>query len=198
MKVSDKGGSDFQTVDSGNYVARCYKLIDLGTQYGEYEGKPTSARKVVIGWEFPTELMDDGKPFVTSAFYTMSIGEKAKLRSILKDWRGRDFTPEELCSFELKTILGTPCMLNMVANKKGKIVPGSVSAMPKGMKCDNQINPSVYFSLDEDEFQPEVFDTLSDWFKAEIKKSPEYQALMDKLFPRQLAANHDDDSDIPF
>ena len=177
MKVSDKGGSDFQTVDAGVYMARCYKLIDLGTQEGEFEGKPTSKREVVLGWEFPTELMDDGKPFVTSAFFTASIGEKAKLRKLLIDWRGRDFTPEELGGFELKNILGAPCQLNMVLNKKGKVVVGSASPLMKGAVCPEQMNPTVYMSLEKDEFDQATFDGLGDFFQKKIMASPEYAAL---------------------
>ncbi len=177
MKVSDKGGSDFKTVEAGTYVARCYRLIDLGTQQGDYQGTPTLKREIVLGWEFPTELMDDGKPFITSAFFTASLGEKANLRKFLASWRGKDFTPEELLGFEMKNLLGVPCTLNMITNKKGKVVVGGVTPLMKGMTVDKQINPTVFFSLDDGEFDPEVFNSLVDFFKTKIMASPEFKAL---------------------
>ena len=202
MKVSDKGGSDFQTVEAGVYMARCYKLIDLGTQAGEYEGKPISKRELVVGWEFPTELMEDGKPFVTSAFYTASIGEKAKLRKLLIDWRGRDFTPEELSGFELKNLLGAPCQLNMVANKKGKVVVGSASPLMKGTKCPDQMNESVFLSLEQGEFDIKLFEGLGEFFQKKIAASPEYQALSDspvvQVEPPVSESEEDDGDEIPF
>jgi len=204
MKLTDKGGSDFQTVEAGVYMARCYKIIDLGTQQGEYEGKSISKRELVIGWEFPTELMEDGKPFVTSAFYTASIGEKAKLRKLLIDWRGRDFTPEELQGFEIKNLLGAPCQLNMVANKKGKVVVGSASPLMKGTKCADQMNDSVYMSLEHDEFDQKVFDGLGDFFQKKIMASPEWLALKggkvtEYDVPEPPAPDNGDDmGDLPF
>ena len=57
MKWSDSGGKEFEQAPAGTHVARCIKLIDLGTQFGEYQGKPTSARKVVVSWELPNEIM---------------------------------------------------------------------------------------------------------------------------------------------
>lgn len=202
MKVSDKGGSDFQTVEAGVYMARCYKLIDLGTQAGEYEGKPSSKRELVVGWEFPTKLMEDGKPFVTSAFYTASIGERAKLRKLLIDWRGRDFTPEELSGFELKNLLGAPCQLNMVANKKGKVVVGSASPLMEGTKCPDQMNESVFLSLEQGEFDIKLFEGLGEFFQKKIAASPEYQALSDmpvvQVEPPVSETEDDDSGQIPF
>jgi len=201
MKISDKGGSDFQTVDAGMYVARCYKLIDLGTQEGEYQGKPNFKREIVIGWEFTEEKMDDGQPFTTSAFYTASLGDKANLRKFLAGWRGRDFTPEELACFELKTILGQPCMLNMAANKKGKVVPVSAAPMMKGMMCGIQINETQYFSLDEDEFSMAEYEKLGAWFKDKVNKSLEFIALTSAgVGASGDSETHNDapDDDIPF
>jgi hypothetical protein len=61
-----------------------------------------------------SQIRGAGKPFTVSKFYTASLGEKANLRADLKNWRGRDFTDEELAGFEAKNILGKPCMLSVV------------------------------------------------------------------------------------
>jgi len=198
MIAREGGGSDFKTVEPGTYMARCYKLIDLGTQAGEYEGKPISKREIVIGWEFPAELMDDGKPYVTSAFYTLSLSDKARLRPLLVSWRGRDFTPEELGGFDIKNILGAACMLSMTANKKGKSVVSNASALMKGMKCPVQMNDSVYFSLDPAEFSQEVFSGLGEFFQKKIVLSPEYDALFKETPVIQRNDAPVEDGDIPF
>lgn len=202
MKVSDKGGSDFKTVESGTYLARCYRLIDLGTQEGEYQGKPVFKREIVIGWEFPTELMEDGKPYVTSAFFTASLGEKANLRKFLTSWRGRDFTPEELEGFDMKKLLGATCVLNMITNKKGKVVVGSATPLMKGTQVPDQVNESMYFSLDADEFNAETLEGLADFFKTKIKSSPEYSELVNGTPTIQRNNEHQvviaDDDTIPF
>jgi alpha-galactosidase len=145
-------------------------LIDLGTQTSEYQGKEVVRRQCIIGWELPEEIIEDGDlkgaPFTVQNFYTSSLHEKSKLRHILIAWRGRDFTPEELKGFDAKNILGKPCMLSIVANENGNRIVSSVMASPKGTKVPAQINPSFFFSLDPNEFEPVVFEMLSPKIKA--------------------------------
>lgn len=204
MKWSDSGGKEFEQAPSGTHVARCIKLIDLGTQFGEYQGKPTSARKVVISWELPNEVMTEGdyagKPFIVSKFYTASLSEKANLRKDLVNWRGREFTDAELMGFESKNILGKPCMVQITPNEKGKNKVTGVMALMKGTDCPPQVNPSVYFSLERDEFKADILEGLSEFYQEQIKQSPEYKRLSEKPGPvsRTPASVDDLDSDIPF
>ena len=203
MKWSDSGGGDFEQPPVGTHVARCVKLIDIGTQKGEYQGKATFKRQVIVGWELPTELMTEGeyagKPFLVSRFYTASLGEKANLRKDLANWRGRDFTEAELMGFDAKSILGKTCMLSLTMNDKNKVRVTGVMAAPKGMQVPAQISPSVYFSLDE--FDQAVFDALSDGYKKFITASPEYQQTKNGGDPNklaQMAGREDEDETIPF
>jgi hypothetical protein len=179
MQFKDSGGGDFEQPPIGTHVARCVKMIDIGTQKGEYQGQATYKRQVIIGWELPNEHMTTGeyagKPFGVSKFYTASLSEKANLRADLKNWRGRDFTPEELAGFDAKNILGKPCMLSLTSTDKGKIKVTGVMALPKGTEVPEQVNPTVYLSLENGEFDQAVFDSLSDGYKKMITVSPEYQ-----------------------
>lgn len=100
MKWNDAGSGNYEQPPVGTHLARCIKVIDIGTQKGEFQGKVTMKRQVIIGWELPNETMTEGehagKPFGVSKFYTASLNEKANLRADLANWRGRDFTPQEL------------------------------------------------------------------------------------------------------
>jgi len=200
MKWSDSGGGDFEQPPVGTTVARCVKIIDIGTQKGEYQGKATSKRQCIIGWELPNELMGEGehagKPFTVSKFYTASLGEKANLRKDLENWRGRAFTEQELAGFESKNILGKPCMLSLTLNDKNKVRVSGVMAVPKGMNVPEQFNPTVYFSLDD--FDPAVYEGLSDGIKKMIAASPEYVSAMQRG-PRPAPGSIGDmEDDIPF
>ena len=183
MLLTDQGGGDFEQPPIGTHVARCVKLIDIGTQENTYEGKVTRKRQVIIGWELPNELMTEGeyagKPFAVSRFYTASLGEKANLRKDLANWRGRDFTKEELAGFDIKNLLTKACLVSLTPNEKGRARVTSVIALPKGMGCPTQANPTFYLSLEPDEFDEKVFDSLSDRMKEMIRKSPEYAAIFD-------------------
>jgi hypothetical protein len=202
VKLTDSGNGNYEQPPVGTHVARCIKVIDIGTQKGEYQGKVTMKRQVIIGWELPNELMNEGehagKPFGVSKFYTASLNEKANLRADLANWRGRDFTPQELGGFDSKNILGKTCMVSLTLSDKGKTRVTGVMSIPKGMEVQQQVNPTVYFSLDE--FDDKTFDGLSDGFKKMIQVSPEYQQIMQKGTQTQQYGGDpaDMDSDIPF
>lgn len=202
MKLTDNGGKEFEAAPVGNHVARCIGMIDLGTQEQNYEGKTSYARKIVIRWELPNELMAEGdfagKPFIVSRFYTASLSEKANLRKDLVSWRGREFTPEELMGFDSKNILDKPCMVNVTHNEKKKAKVAGVTPVPKGMTVPGRVNDLLYFSLEAEEFKPSVFESLNDYWKEQIKKSPEW-AERNGSAPQRSGGKFDDfESDIPF
>jgi hypothetical protein len=175
--ASEGGNGSFEQPPVGTYAARCVRLIDLGTQHGEYEGKATVRNQVLVSWELPTELMQNGefsgKPFMVSRFYTNSLGEKANLRKDLEAWRGRAFNGEELDGFDLMNILGKACMLSLIHDRDRTKVSG-VMALPKGMSVPEAINPLLSFWIEE--WDDGVFNGLSNGVKEIIMKSDEYKA----------------------
>ena len=198
--AQDNGGGDFQQAPEGTHVARCIRLIDLGTQQGEWQGKPLLRNQVLVMWELPNEMMEvegEQKPFIVSRFYTNSLSEKANLRHDLERWRGREFTEEELSKFDLQQILGAPCMVSVV-RKKDKAKVEGVMKLPKGQQVPEAKNKTFAFWLDE--FDKEAFDGLSDGLKKIIERSPEYQEAVNGKQPRSQPASKFDDmeDDIPF
>lgn len=171
-------GAGFQQAPVGTHVARAFKIIDIGTQHGEYQGKPTVRNQFVMFWEIPGELIDtpDGpKPAIASKFYTNSLNEKATLRADLEAWRGREFIEAELAKFDLQNVLGKPCMLTIVKGTNGNSKVSAVSGLPKGMICPEQANPT--FALWLDEWNPQKFESLTDGLKKLIMRSDEYKEL---------------------
>ena len=175
MNVSGSSSSDFQMPEPGTYVAPCIKLVDLGT--GEYQGKPR--RQIAVEWELPTELIEggewDGQPMTVRSFYSRTLFEGSNLRRDLVNWRGKDFSPEELDCFNLSAILGAPCMLTLSATETGRRKVTAVSKLMKGTSVPPQVNPSVEFDLED--FSPDTYAGLSSWFQDTIAKSPEYKAV---------------------
>lgn len=193
--ASDSGGGEFEQCPAGSHVALCVGLIDLGTQHGEYNGKQTTRQQIIIRWETPDEHLEDGQPFLVSAFYTNSLGEKSKLRPLLEAWRGRPFSPEELQRFDLQNILGKPCLLNVIHNDNNKARVTGVMALPKGMTAPKPHNPLSAFWIDE--WDQAAFDALPEGFRKIIMQSDEYLA---RLQPAKSGGGKfaDLESDIPF
>ena len=200
MKWRAAESGDFQRPDPGTYPGRCVRIVDIGTQHGEYQGKPTARRQCIISWELPDELIPEGEsagqPYLVSKYYTQSLSDKANLRQDLTSWRGRDFTPEELEGFDPKNILGKPCLVTLVGTPTARVKVSGVASVPKGMVVKPQFNPSIFFSLEPDEFDSAALGMLSDWCRETITKCPEYRALMNGG-SSEASAPHDG-PDIPF
>ena len=188
MAITAKASSNVERelIPAGNYVARCYKLVEIGTVPTEYLGVEKMSHKVRFGWELPTELKvfnpDKGEqPLVIDKEYTLSLADKANLRKDLKSWRGKDFTPTEAEGFDIEKLLGVPCMLNIIhiqgkkdATKTYEAI-GSISPMPKGMICPPQINPTFVFNFDS--YNDETFKSLPEFIRKQIVESNEYKAM---------------------
>ena len=203
MKASEPDSSGYQAPEPGTYIARCVRLIDLGTQINEYQGVARQQHQILVGWELPNELIEEGEaagqPFYTAKFYTLSLHEKAKLRQDLINWRGKAFTQDELKGFEMKNILGAPCMLTISETETGRTKVTSVTALPKGTVVPPQINETLYFCLEPDEFDSGVFSSLSEGIQNIIENSPEYDALMGRPDRKELdVETFTEADDIPF
>ena len=160
----------------GTHMGYCFGLIDLGTQTSTFEGKTKSAPKVWLWFELTEEKDPDGKPTTVGTFASVSLNEKATLRKWLEAWRSKPFTAEELKGFKLTNVVGKPCMITIIHKQKpnGGIsdVVSSISAMPKGVKPSTaMVHPQAI--LDLDQFDKALYESLPNFLKDMIFKSPE-------------------------
>lgn len=200
------GSKEFKNSPPGSHLGRLYKIVDLGTQQGEWEGKATYARKMIFYFELHGEddkgqplTNDDGKPLIVTKYYNASLGEKATLRKHLQTWLNLDFNkmPE---GFDLEKILGKFAMINVTTYQKDGKTRASVeglSAVPAIVVkhgLPDGFNEISMFSLNK--FDGVKFDTLSDGIKQMIVKSPEYRALTKE--PETVNSDDFSNDDIPF
>lgn len=200
LTASASGGGNFTPIPEGTYAAVCNMLIDLGMQRNETYGN--TSRKVLISWQLPDETIEiDGKPEprVISNRYTLSLDERANLRADLAAWRGRDFTPEELQAFDLRNIVGAPCLINIIhkeSNGKKYANVSRVMALPKGMTRPQMAGEPTVFDLDESPLSD--IDKLPKWIAETIYKSVTYQERAVASSTPEFEGLADDDGDLPF
>lgn len=196
--VKANEGVTRQLPPADNHVARCIKLVHIGSIYDEKYDKLRN--QVMITWELPNELAKFKgveEPFVVSKTYTLSLSEKATLRKDIENWRGQKFTEKELEGFDLVKLLGQPCMVQVVHSDDGKYANVSgVSKIPKGLPVPAQINKSIYFSISE--FTEESFNKLHDWEKKKVEASNEYQVIIKGASDSENVADQESDDDLPF
>lgn len=190
----------------GSYLARCVRLIDLGTQKTDFQGEVKAARKIAVSFEVLDDeaRMTDGRNFMLSKRYTASLHEKAGLRKDLASWRGRDFTPDELKGFDLVNVLGKLAFISVVEATKpdGKTYTNLASLMkpPKGMVAPESAASEPLLHWDMSAAQPDwtVFDALHERLQDQIAESPEFKKLKRPADTAAPAGDTDPDQDIPF
>jgi len=174
-RYTQETGSAFEHAPVGTHVARCYSIVDIGTQHSSHLGKPTTRNQIVVFFELAETLMEDGKPFIVTKFYTNSLNEKSNLYGDLIAWRGKEFTDDELKRFDLEKILGATCLLTIVHNDKGRAVIAAIMGLPKNMQCPPPVNEKFTFWLDA--FDQDKFEKLSNGMKNLVMQSDEYKNL---------------------
>ena len=205
--ASDTGtGGDFAPVPEGPHPAICDMFVELGLQEttGKFGGKVQ--HKIYLRWQIPEHRLSYEKdgvkiegPMTIGAKFTLSLHEKAALRKILKGWRGRDFTPDELKKFDVTTILGKPCLLSVShAPKDGGGVYANVDTVMKLHKDMPQPalegEPLLY---DADNLS--TFEKLRPWMQEIIKKQVvEHDVHVAGNDGDPNAWRADLDDDIPF
>lgn len=203
IMAKDTGGKDFKKVPPGAHFAICNMVVDCGLQEG-FNGKPQ--HKIYIRWEVPDERVSyekDGKeiegPCSIGNLYTLSLSEKANLRKVLENWRGRAFTAQELQGFDITQVLGKCCQIMVTHSEDGKYanVTG-VMGISKDQKARAQNvqpeNKPIAYSIDE--HNQLVFSQLPNWLKEKIENRLKEPT---EAVPSSGRATDDDFSDdIPF
>jgi len=206
--IAEDNGGSFERCPPGAHLARCYRIVDVGTQKSEYLGQVKYLHKVMLGWEIHgvnedgTPIrMKDGRPFAIFKNYTLSWSDKANLRLDLQSWQGKPFTQEQLRRFDLTTFLGDWCMLNVIERegkdgKKYSNVNGvtPVPAMIKQNGLPAPVNKNELFDIDDPDM--EMFNGFYDALKKKIEASPEWQKRTGSSEPVSQVV--EEFPDIPF
>jgi hypothetical protein len=209
--AESSGSKPRELVPAGMHIARCYSMIDMGTQETNYGKK----RQIRLIFELPTELRTYNEqkgmqPMVISSMFTLSMHEKASLRIFLENWRGKTFTDDEAKRFDVTALLGKECLLNVKHEVKtdGKIKDEISSANPltKGMTAPLQINPMTVLSFEDFDF--DVYNELPKFIQDKIAASPEYGKIQAELAaksrtvqpikPQEDPRPNDIEDDLPF
>lgn len=205
------GASTFKPVPSGMHLARCYRIVDMGTQITTWKGQTKQQPKVMLQFEVHSEdadgnpiVTDKGEPMSISKNFTASLGENAILRQELENWRSRAFTADELKGFQLKNVLGVWAMLSVVkeqgndGNEYTNISSiNPVSSQIKKAGLPEGHNELKIFDLENPDMA--LFETFGNKIKEKIQSTPEWNKKILPTPKQALSSGFDDiDSDIPF
>lgn len=133
----------YEPIPNGSYPAICYLIADIGEHWQEPMEKGKEGRwqrQIVIGWEVQNVKEDEpDKVYYIHSFYSASLGKNSNLRRDLANWRGKEFTPEELQNFDLRNVLRAPCLLQIASKTKKdgtqRDAVTGIGKLPRGMQA---------------------------------------------------------------
>ena len=121
-------GKGFSPAPQGTWQGVCVDIIgheDVETQWGKRD-------KVEFRWQLHT-LMEDGKPFMVTAWFNLTMNEQGRLRPFVESWLGVPFQDDnEAEGFNLFSLLRRNCMLQIFhrPSNKGGIFANVETIMP--------------------------------------------------------------------
>jgi|TARA_R110000744_G_scaffold162155_1_gene278756 hypothetical protein len=169
---------------AGTHIARCFKMIHVGTLDYEYQGEPKKKNSLWVYFELPNETQTFNpeigeQPYSVNIEYNLTYYEAAKLFKHVNSWRGRTLSPQEIDDFEVSSLIGEPCMLTIVHNNaaSGKTYANinSITGMPKGMECPKQVNDSYLWDYNEN-FSMAELEKFPPFLVEKIKSTPEFKS----------------------
>ena len=200
------GATQRTLAPTGNHLARCVKMVHIGTSEETIQGNVKKLNKVKLYWELPDETHvfkeeNGAEPFMVSKEYTLSMSDRANLRKDLESWRGKGFTEKQAANFDITVLLGIPCMINVIhktskASGNNYVVVSGITPLPKRVECPEQIIPSFEFNFDEKFIN---FEELDEWTQNKIKETDEYKAKVNSNETETVEDTPDDEfDDMPF
>lgn len=194
---ANNGESNYERVPAGAQNAVCTAIAAVGPvlnqMYGNY------SNKVWIKFEVPMEGEEEPREIWMQQ--TQSIGTKSTLGKMLRSWRGRDFTPEELQKFGLTNILGAPALI--IVEERTAKNGNTYSNITSITKAQKVVKPSgETWAYDYEDPAQTNWDKLPKFIQSQIEAERQRQG---QSAPVQQQANVKtevedpiDLSDIPF
>lgn len=136
--LKDDAKSQFSPHPEGQFPAVCVDFIDLGEKVEQFEDNPAKlVYKVALVWQ-TGEANEAGRLHEVSAEFTASMGDRANLRKVLEDWRGKSYSKDELkAGIPADKLVGRACLLTVEhkdsrAGRTYAKVRG-IAPLPKGL-----------------------------------------------------------------
>lgn len=134
--VREPESKNYPVPPEGLHPAVCVDVWEIWTekQSEEFGGGLVDKTRVIwqIDQTYRDEKTGEEMRYEVMMTYTANLHEKANLRKMLKAWRGRDFTKDELVKFDLENVVGANCQLQIIhhVSTKGKKYARVVTVIP--------------------------------------------------------------------
>jgi CO dehydrogenase/acetyl-CoA synthase delta subunit len=176
----------FELAPKGTHIARVYKLINLGTLKTEWQGKEKDTKKIRLYFELPTEEkvytnkegIEIKDVHTISAEYTLSMGDRAKLKPIVEGIIGTSLQEDEAYNFDVESLVGMTCLITIKHEKtkdgsREYSVIASTASLMKGMTAPEPVKKAEI--IDVNTITDEQLAELHEKIQEKITSSKEWK-----------------------
>lgn len=188
-------GATFEPLEAGVHPVVCDWIVDLGLQQ-PLNPQYKTVYKVLLGFQVPGELRDDGDPQRLFMTVTNSMHKKAVLRKLIENWFGKSFPSDAAAEgFDLKQLLGKVGYANVSHTERNEKTYANIAALmplPKGMPAPELVGDTLYYSEAGDQplaERSEAYKLLPEWVRNKIDT---------QVRAEDLKSDESVDDDIPF
>ena len=202
---------EFKKVPAGMHRAVCDMVAYVGKQPSTFKGETKMKPKHYIRWQVPDHLTDEGLPMVIGSFWTTSLHENSIMLQSLQSWSGRIFTAAERAGeFDLATILGAPCQIQVVHREQdGKTYANVINVVNIGGMDKPEVVGEKLPLIYDPEGSPQTWEDLPAWIQEKAERggaAPGGSAASEasqrpgtpETWSDVEAQDEDPDDDIPF
>ena len=157
-KINNDNNKKIELASEDNHVAVCIGVWDMGktAQYFEGTNETKILHKILIRWEIDEDIQQEGehkgKKKCVDKTYNFTFHEKSNLRRDVESWIGKLKDDVIMVGFDLESLIGQACMLNIVHNicKQGNtwVNVNNISKLPKGLQPFETDNLEAYRQQD--------------------------------------------------
>jgi len=146
-KASEGNFKKLALPEAGTTQAVCCGVWDIGLQESTFNNETKVQHKVVIAWEIEQKIADpdseyNGKPYMLSNKYTLSLDDRSNLHRDLVAWRGKPFTDDDIKKgVDVSTLYGVNCLLNIIHKETATGTYANIASIMPVTKGMTKITP---------------------------------------------------------
>lgn len=177
-------------IKQATHKAILFSIVDLGTQLVKSQAH---GDKNVRRWRITRELTAianpdaEGQKAVVSQEYTQSM-YNSQLLKLVESMKNVKLTDKEAKDFDIETLLGMGCRLQLVHNGEYVNINGIMS-LDEGEKLGKPSYDIEFYDIDAHD--QKVFDKLPKFVQDKIVGCDEYKAMIEKQDEKEV-------DDLPF
>lgn len=138
--------SNFVPAPEGMHLAVCCDVWTPWTEERKEEYGGGLVDRTRICWLIEEINPKNQQPYEASQIYNLSLHPKSNMSKMLESWRGRAFTDEERKGFDLETVIGVSCQIQVAHNtsSEGTVYANVMAVVPLGKGMQKLSIPAAY------------------------------------------------------